>query len=449
MSIYGILHGMKKLTLLLLLPPAFVLLCWALLSVNIPDLDDFDAILKHLAAPLSDRLVDMFAPHNEHRIALTKLTADAILAVNGIFSFRWMILCGNLLLIAYGFLWLKIFRAGRRHLAPIGIGILWLMLSLAHRENMLWAMTSIQNVAVMLFALLSLVLGMGAGPFRLAATVSCATIATFSSGGGVFIWPCLLMCEWFGERRRGNLVTILVAAIAMVLLFAFVLPSATTPPHVVQDAPKPGETILASTTIMNFSVQLTPMFIVRHIGYAASLFISLMGGAATFPWACLALGILVVALMTPIAADFRRHAGDPVFCFLVFLIANAIPCAVFRAVEFMPSVPSRYCIVSVSILAATLYLTKIEMPARRIAVCLICFAVFCNAWWFGKMAERADNLRRNFLMWPEDVTGLAYPADRLNSANQILSECVRRGIYMPPKAKPGEKAPSHPLPVSW
>ena len=440
--------NIKKL-LLLSVPPLFLVFCWAMISVNIPEMDDYDAVLGHLVLQFPDCFVDLAVPHNEHRIALTKLVADVILFVKGTFDFRWMMLCGNFLLMAYGFLWWKVFRTGNRQRELIGVGILWLLLSLANRENIFWGMTSIQNVAVMLFAFLSFVLANGAGACRLSLGILCAVVATFSSGGGMFVWPSLLVCEWFGKRRRKHLAAMLVAAAAIAVLFMFVLPSRTAPPYVVQDVPSPGETVLANTTIMNFSVQITPMFVVRHIGYAASLFVSLMGGATAFPWACLVFGCVVLALMLPIAADFRQRAGDPVFGFLVFLIANAIPCAVFRASEFMPQVPSRYCIVSISILASTLYLTKLRLPSRQIALALVAFAVCCNFYWFGKMTQRAENLRKNFAMWPADKSGLYYPEDRLDSVSSVLADCITRGIYVPPSAKPGEAPPSAPLPVSW
>ena len=434
---------------ILLLPPLFVITCWALVSVNIPDWDDFDAILKHIVLPASDRLTDLFAPHNEHRIVLTKLIADAFLAIRGTLDLRWMMLCGNIMLIAYGFLWHRIFMRKGKSEEWIGIGILWLLLSLMHRENILWAMTSIQNIAVILFALLAILFAQGEGALRLIAAMLCASISTFSSGGGVFVWPCLIMCEWFGKHRSGHLTALTAVAAAIVFLFVFLLPSQTATLHIVQDIPKAGETVLASTTIMNYSVQITPMFLLRHVIYACSLFISLMGSAAAFPYAVFAFGLIVLALATPIAVNFRTYAGKPIFAFLVFLIANAVPCAIFRAAEFMPAVHSRYCILGASILASVLYLTKKHLPSRGMGILMVVFAIVCNAYWFGAMTQRAEHLRKNFMMWPKDPRGLSYPQDRLDSANRTLSDCINRGLYTRPPAKPGEAAPKDPLQIKW
>ena len=65
------------------------------------------------------------------------------------------------------------------------------------------------------------------------------------------------------------------------------------------------------------------------------------------------------------------------------------------------------------------------------------------------MSQRAENLRKNFAMWPADKSGLYYPEDRLDSVSSVLTDCIKRGIYVPPVAKPGEAPPSAPLPVFW
>lgn len=219
--------------LAIMLPVAFLFFSWATLMDDLPSYDDFDAILGYLSRPFPERLVSAFAKHNEHRIALTRLAAEMIVALRGSFSFTIMAFVGNLLLLIFAGLWYRVLAPKSRALA---LGAIWLLLSLANRENQLWAMTSIQNIGVMLFAFGALQLSARASVRSFIAAIACAVLATVASGGGIFVWPCLLLAEWFGARRKGRLATLV--CMGMVLFFALAaVPSPAMETIIVQDAP--------------------------------------------------------------------------------------------------------------------------------------------------------------------------------------------------------------------
>lgn len=433
--------------LAIMLPVAFLFFSWATLMDDLPSYDDFDAILGYLSRPFPERLVSAFAKHNEHRIALTRLAAEMIVALRGSFSFTIMAFVGNLLLLIFAGLWYRVLAPKSRALA---LGAIWLLLSLANRENQLWAMTSIQNIGVMLFAFGALQLSARASVRSFIAAIACAVLATVASGGGIFVWPCLLLAEWFGARRKGRLATLV--CMGMVLFFALAaVPSPAMETIIVQDAPKPGETILAKANILRFQVELTPMFIVRHLGYAGCFFISSLGGVAVFPLVTFAVGCVILLSFVTVWRRRQEFCIDPVFWFLIFVLMNLVPCAVFRAVSFTTNIPSRYLVVCIPVTLATLYLVGTKRVVHIVSFALLALAVVCNVIFYSRMSARRIHLAENFEHWRENPVFLHYPSERIGHAVEVLRRCEQTGVYVRPVGprSDGESATVTPRAVEW
>ena len=93
----------EKLWLLGIIPlGVYFFILWKY-SQNIPHWDDY-AIINfvnkfHATDDFFEKIKLIFAQHNEHRIAFTRVIALIITQIHGSLNFQWMIVFGNLALV--------------------------------------------------------------------------------------------------------------------------------------------------------------------------------------------------------------------------------------------------------------------------------------------------------------------------------------------------------------
>ena len=424
---------------------------WLFLTVNIPWEDDYDAILKYLVFPAGERWRHLLDLHNEHRIATTRLIVEAVTAICGQCNFRICMLVGNGFMLLLAMVWYGRFR--RIGHEWTGLAIFVLSLSLLHWANQLNALCANQNILAVLLPFGALLMAERKGNHFFAASLVLASLASFTSGSGIFIWPALFLAECIGERRWRRLVAISAMAVLVVAIY-FALPN-TNPIQVVKDVAQPDETILAKTTIMGYAIEITPMFILRHIAFAANYFFACVGGVVVVPWLNVAIGAVLCAIATYLTVTFRRIKSHAVWGLMVYLLGSCASCGIFRAASFMADVPSRYQVVCVSLFAAVLYLMleRLSDAVKTVHLekCLCLISVIASVSYFVYAAPilhaRAEIHRRNILLWPKSDMGLRYfPDERKPHASKILKASVERGIYLPQTvAHPGETPPAKSL----
>ncbi len=180
--------------------PILLYFTWvSLFSVNVPQLDDFDAILTsvkklHEAGSLSETTNILLGFHNEHRIAYTRGIAWLVSILSGgPVDLRILIILGNLALLGIGWLLYKSFR--RTGLYGIYfLPIPFLLFQMQFFENTFFAMAALQNLSVWCWAgwaLWLLVLSDTSGRrqwWYFNGALGLALLTTFTSGNGIGVW---------------------------------------------------------------------------------------------------------------------------------------------------------------------------------------------------------------------------------------------------------------------
>ncbi len=186
-------------------------------ATNIPHWDDYAIInfLKKFNATSSffEKTELLFAQHNEHRIAFTRLIALLIFWVKGSFDFRWMIWLGNLALIGilflfYGFL--KRNRLSINYLVPI----CFLLFQFSLFENSYWGMASVQNFWVILFILIAIwQISSGVNPYL------AMFFATFTSGNGLVFLVIIGVIIFLFKRNYSALIKFVLYSLLLLISY--------------------------------------------------------------------------------------------------------------------------------------------------------------------------------------------------------------------------------------
>ena len=422
--------------------------CWFFLTVNVPYWDDYGAFIKYFSEPWPDRWQHLFDFHNEHRIVTTRLIADALVAINGgTFNLKAMMAVGNRIQLAYACAWLILFRKSRFGIVA-GIPVLWLLTSFIHYENSCWALCSVQNVIVVAlsFSACLLFAKRGQSQVAFAGALLCGVAATFSSGGGLLVWPSLIAMEVAepiteaGSWRNGLAdiaAHIKTSAARLSILTSIAAISICCYLHGF-----PGGTTEQISDVAMRAIN------------GALFFVAFLGGVVPLYPAALALGIALLPFVVFIVIRYPRIRHPEVFWFMSVGIATMLSATIFRSADPHAAVSSRYCIVSCSIFASIFFLCIEVIPLpEKIARWglpvmtggIVLYTVAFLVVGAPLFAQRNELMRRNILTWPNHIEGLRSAAPEIDSV--YLQKCVKRGVYDPASVlKQGETRPEKPEP---
>lgn len=205
----------------------------------LPILDQWDAEAASTFKPWMDgtlTLPDLFRPHNEHRIVLSRLLALGLLCLNG----QWdslLELAGNALicgLIAIAVSAALIQLLGHRHRIAVGAAVmLWLSLPYG-QENTLWGSQS--SFYFLLFFSLLTVWGLLSRPafsFRWWLGAAGAVLSCFSMASGFFAAAATLgiVCVRTIKSRRITREVVVTVIVAAAVVGASLLFHVSVPRH--------------------------------------------------------------------------------------------------------------------------------------------------------------------------------------------------------------------------
>jgi hypothetical protein len=182
----------------------------ARVSVDIPFLDDWDAVLGFQvywlrADSLAARLRLLFDPHNEHLLALPRSVVLAVTTLTGRVDFTWLNLIGNSAgVVLLAALWPR-FAA---HQPTSTRAVAFLPAILCVMQPQAWTAVlsptvSLQNLGVLALAASCYATLAGSGRLRLTLAAALAIGASLCSANGILVAPLGSGILWLrGERRQ-------------------------------------------------------------------------------------------------------------------------------------------------------------------------------------------------------------------------------------------------------
>ncbi len=196
-------------------------------ATNAPFWDDYDAILNFLnhfilSTSIHQKISLLLSQHNEHRIVFDRIITLLYFLATGKINFVFLIIIGDfgLVLIITSLIYF-----GRKqgisfiYLVPIII----IMLSFSQYELMTFPMACLQQYYQLLFSLISIYYFTRDNYYRsLVLGIVFATIASFTGGGGLIIFPVMLVFFILNKQLRKALIltlfTIFIFYVYFVLL---------------------------------------------------------------------------------------------------------------------------------------------------------------------------------------------------------------------------------------
>jgi hypothetical protein len=195
-------------------PVLFLFLYWYVFSVDIPWYDDVMIIAfnRNILTQGFNYAVfkQLIANYNEHILVVTKLIFWINHTCLGSINLRYISLQG--ILIYSTFIYLFIRQTNRTIYSYIII--LFTLTSLMYNEGYLWAMTSIQNFASLLFTFISIILFAGK---KIKFGLFVLVLGLISSAQTLIIIPILIFIAHYHKKLNWKLVLILI----LLILFYF------------------------------------------------------------------------------------------------------------------------------------------------------------------------------------------------------------------------------------
>lgn len=415
---------------------------------NIPFYDDYYAFLDFLnqlvplqgfAAKLSGFLASQ---HNEYKLFLLHGLAWLQFALCGHLDFRIHSAIGNGCILLVALLLWKTFLPNQKNLAArltLFIPVSWLLFQFQNWENLNWAASGLQHLAVLPFSLGAIYFLLRGGRLSFFVASLFLMLAIGSDGNGLLLVPigATILGQAHHYRRVAAWLVVSAACIA-----AYAYGYTVRPPQVGLAIP-----------------------VVAHPHLLAPLYaIAFIGSAASFPFLAgsFLLGSLLIALFIWVARRGYVRKNPFVSWSVLFLLLTAAGVAALRSrygVE--QAVVSRYTIYSALLLIFAWFIIAEEFlqhrPASLFRNDILLGAVLLSIPWSLGMdflgwlqLERRDHALITAMRAyehpnsPDTQTGPSPPLLNLKVASDpvtddfnrrvrpILADSIQQGIYRPP-----------------
>jgi hypothetical protein len=402
----------------LALPVLIYLYAFQKYATNMPDQDDYDAILFWTleftnAHDFQEKFFLFFRQHNEHRIIADCFVNLLSMGLFHRINFIFISFCGSLGLFGITAIFLYIGKRNRLSIYEL-IPIPFLLLCLSQNQLISLAMAAVQQYWQLLFdisSILLLTISRNKAGFAMACVL--AVLATFSGGGGLIVFPVGVVYLILGRKFPLAIIWIIVTGVTLYLFFIY------------------------------FKYQPSPVgpqahaYFWTHPFTSAVFIIGFLGNAARSTAMAMAFGVVfVVATVAMLAVNFKNRDATLIYIALL-LFVSAVVVAQNRAFvgalfKFQVYLLSRYTIYGLSALAILymLVMTSInDKNIRRFANFLgIFIAVTINLSWIGPGLGTL-RLFHNF----EKVALLPQPLvpQTENVARATLLAAMRQNIFFP------------------
>lgn len=197
-------------------------------STNVPFWDDYTSVLQFLftyiqSDSITEKIRLILSQHSEHRIVFNKIVILTIYYLTHELDLKMLIWIGNLSLVGVLFLLYKYLLSKQHHIL-YGLPVPFLLFQLQYHENIYWAMASVANLYVVLFAFTSLYFASqissdSGNDKNLIIALAFAFIATFTNGNGFFTFIIINLLLLYKGSKKQLLITICVTVATLIIYF--------------------------------------------------------------------------------------------------------------------------------------------------------------------------------------------------------------------------------------
>jgi hypothetical protein len=320
--------------LLLVALPAILFYTVLLRNVlDIPILDDYDALLDFLnqLVPLNGISAKasyfLAAQHNEYKLYFVNGIAWLQVALLGHIDFRVLSAIGDGFVLLLAILLWKMFLPHHKDLAvrlTLFIPVSWLLFQLQYFETLNWAMAALQNIPILVFSLGAIYLLVKETREAFFGAVIFFILAVAASGNGFLLIPVGLLILMVNRRYLRFAAWLVVAGgCVAVYVYHYNVLSSQTGPH---------------RSVFSAFHPLAPAYVLAFIGSAASF---------PFKWGSLLLGAMLCLFFFYLARrGYIRRNPLVAYCVL-FLLLTAVGVAGIRSdFGISQALNSRYTIYS-------------------------------------------------------------------------------------------------------
>jgi len=400
---------------------------FAVFAVDIPFGDDYPTLsfIVNFTNPewIEGKAAQIFAQHNEHRIATLRLTLLALYAIRREVDFVLTALLGNLALGGIAFLLHRAFKAAFGEAKPWGfLPVLFLLFQPQHFQLMFWAMCSFTNVVVVLFSFLSLFFLVKDGSRTRQAlffvgAVFLAAAAAYTNGNGLFVFLAAV-AVLAAKKDWRRLVPWALAGVATALFYFHGYVKNPAHPDILP-------------------------YLKEHFFGVAEYFLSVAGAWADFgilrPFASVGAGFLVLAGFVYLFGRGLIRKNPFVAASTIFVLTSLAALTWTRApFGLFQSFEPRYKFIAV-VLLVLFYLGWMAVAGGRekrgVGVGFLVFSIgFGGISYLRNLPRGRDYgpvLAVNLVRWSQWKENL--PCASQEHGEAILRLSVQRNIYAPPQ----------------
>ena len=415
----------RKIEILAILLPVLIFIsyfyCIISYSVNFPFYDDFNAILVFIQTyndkhSFPEKFLLLFEQHNEHRIAFDRVVTLSYYKLFSTINFKALIFIGNIsLFFIIAILYRSVLYKNRINLFYL-IPIPLLVLNHSYYEVSFWAMASLQNMWVLVFAMTSLYFLYQETNYSIYIALFFAVVATFTSGNGMMTFIAGAIVLGLNKKLFNyKIVLWLLFGVVSIFLYFKGYTSAADHPSVIK-------------TLFDKPLVLVGFFF-TFLGGSFHIVISIIIG-------------LVVLLFCIIVTFKKYYTTNPVlYSYLLFFLLTAIAVTLGRGgFGIEQATCSRYMINS-SVFMAVCYLVFISIWNKKmkayhyffLLIMSFCFHVYSYDEPLSKQINLKNEFDRNYSLLAKGVPSnfnFGWPHTDKDKAQRMLIEADKSGIFI-------------------
>ncbi len=431
----------------ILLPPAYFYLLLSRSLSRLPFLDDYYSVLQFLLEWKQEHGMQhvvqiLTSQHNEYRLMFENVFFGLQYSLLGHTDLRALAILGDLVVLPiFGVLYLIWKQGDRSHEQILWfVPVSWILFQLQYASSLNSAMAPLQNLPVILFALLCCFLAARPGAWAFVAAVVSLALCIGSSGNGLFLLPVVGLL-YLQQRRYRDLGLWVLAGIVLCLTYFHGYNFGASQSH-------------ADKSLLSSFKHLSPAYGAAFLGSIA---------AKANPLPAVAFGVVLVAVFVVATWQrlFRRNAA--LYYSALFFFVTAFAVSGLRSdLGLVSALGSRYRINStVLVILIYFYLVQQYRPERwrptvqspaaiLLGLALIGFDLLSDQGGQKVLLTRRQKLEAAMLRWErheprEEATSSApgdYTAENekkgfYEPVEPFLSESIEAGIYRLP-ALPGQ-----------